>query len=219
MRNWIKEKLKTLNKTQKGLADVLDLAHPRINELISGNRELATREVQAFAKFMEMSVMEVIERLADDNPNPLVVGATRHVSVRSHVQAGSWGDNPQWEDSEWYDVAIPKDDDLAPYALHAAEARGPSMNKRYPEGTVLVFTDNIETMEQIAPGKRYIVERERADGLREATVKLLVLEDDGTYWLWPESTDPNHQTPIHLNGDDGDTIRIVGQVRYSVVRE
>lgn len=219
MRMWIKIRLKELNKTQKGLASALGLPHPRITELISEKRELATREVPAFAKYLEMSVMEVIERLANDSVTGVEMGATRYVSVRSHVQAGNWGDNPQWDNDQWYDVAIQKDEDLAPYTLHAAEARGPSMNKRYPEGTVLIFTDAIETMEQFTPGKRYIVERERADGLREATVKLLIQEDDGTYWLYPESTDPRHQTPIQMNGDEGDTIRIVGQVRYSVVRE
>ena len=35
----------------------------------------------------------------------------------------------------------------------------------------------------------------------------------------PESTDPRHQQPIEIDGDNGDTVRMVGRVRYSVQRE
>ncbi|MCP4934810.1 MAG: S24 family peptidase [bacterium] len=143
----------------------------------------------------------------------------RYVTVKSHVQAGEWAEDLQWDETDWYEVAVPDDPNLRPYTLYGAEARGPSMNKRYPEGTILVFTSAIETQEESQVGKKYIVERERVDGQREATVKTLHQDDSGKHWLLPESTDPLHQQPIEVNADDGDTVRLVGRVRFAVSRE
>ncbi|MBX8828503.1 hypothetical protein HBA93_23130 [Ochrobactrum sp. SFR4] len=55
--------------------------------------------------------------------------------------------------------------------------------------------------------------------MRETTVKTLAKDDFGKFWLMPESTDPHHQTPLEINGDDGETIRILGKVVYAVRRE
>ena len=93
------------------------------------------------------------------------------------------------------------------------------MNKRYPEGTVVICTDAVQTGEEIIPGRRYVVERERSDGLREATIKTLWRDEHGRLWLVPESTDPRYQEPIPLHAAEDDTIRIVGTVRYSVQKE
>jgi phage repressor protein C with HTH and peptisase S24 domain len=93
------------------------------------------------------------------------------------------------------------------------------MNKRYPEGSALIFTSIYETRETPQVGKRYIVETERPDGLREATVKTLWQDETGEHWLLPESTDPRYQQPIKLSDGDGNIVRIVGRVVFSVQRE
>lgn len=143
----------------------------------------------------------------------------RMVRVKGYVQAGHWSETWELPDDDQYEVAVPNDAALAGVTLHAAETRGPSMNRRYPEGTVLVFADAIESGEEFIAGKRYIIERERADGLKEATVKRLWQDEAGQFWLLPESDDPRFQEPIAVDGGDDDTIRIVGRVRYSVSRE
>lgn len=143
----------------------------------------------------------------------------RRAVVKGRVQAGHWAETWELPLEEQYDVPVPPDESLAHFALHAAETVGPSMNRRYPEGTVLIFTDAMETGEQITPGKRYVVERERADGLREATVKTLWRDEAGQLWLLPESNDPRFQEPIPIDGSEDDTVRIVGRVRYAVTRE
>ena len=209
MKNRIKELMKQKKISRDELAHIIG-SHPvSVSRLISGAMQLNSGWIEKISAALSVKPSELFS----------TENTARVVAVRSHVQAGEWEDHQDWHEDDWYDVAIPNDTSLAPYPLYGAEARGPSMNKRYPEGTILVFTHAIETGEDTIPGKRYIVERERADGLREATVKLLVKEEDGTYWLYPESTDPRHQTPIEMDGNEGDTIRIIGQVRYSVVRE
>ena len=92
-------------------------------------------------------------------------------------------------------------------------------DRRYPDGSALIFTSLIETREGLIPGKRYIIEIERSDGLREATVKQLWKDETGKLWLLPESTDPRYQQPVALDGAEGDMIRIVGRIRFAVQRE
>lgn len=146
----------------------------------------------------------------------------RTIRVAAHVQAGYWAENWEWPYDEQYDVAVPADPALAQFQLFAAETRGPSMNRRWPEGTVVVFTNVIETEESPVAGKRYVVERRRANGDVEHTVKLLHQDRDGRFWLIPESNDPVYQEPIPVDVEvDGGEfeVRIVGRVRYAVTRE
>lgn len=147
------------------------------------------------------------------------VTSARIVHVKGFVQAGHWAETWEWDEDDQYSVPVPFDESLSPYTLYGAETRGPSMDKRYPEGTVLIFTDAIETHEDVKIGSRYIVERERPDGMREATVKTLWRDEAGKLWLLPESNDPRFQEPIPVEGGTDDTIRIVGRVRYAVSRE
>ncbi len=145
----------------------------------------------------------------------------RRVTVAAHIQAGFWAESWEWNDDEQYSVYIPDDPEYKPFRLFAAETRGPSMNKRYPERTVLVFTDAQEMMEEPIPGKRYIVERRRAGGEAEHTVKLLHRDEEGKYWLLPESDDPRFQAAISIDegSNDDDTVTILGRVCYAVSKE
>lgn len=145
----------------------------------------------------------------------------RTVTVAAHVQAGQFAEAWEWNEGDQYPVAVPADPSLEGFKLYAAETRGPSMNRRWPEGTVVVFTNVVETGEMPTKGRRYVVERRRLGGDAEHTVKLLVQDADGKYWLMPESDDPRFQAPISVDEGtgDGDVVTIIGRVRYAVSRE
>ena len=145
----------------------------------------------------------------------------RFVTVAAHVQAGVFSESWEWQEEDQYQVAVPTDEEVLPFRLYAAETRGPSMNRRWPEGTVVIFTNVAETLESPIPGKRYIVERRRMGGDAEHTVKKLVRDDHGKLWLMPESDDPRFQTAISVDEGTGDedTVSILGRVWYSVARE
>lgn len=209
MQNRVRKLRERAGLTQTELAEKLGVHWQTVQRVESGYSGLSNKKAEAYARALGVTSGEIF---SDENN-------FRQVSVKAHVQAGEWSESNEWMDDDQYNVAIPDDPALRPYQLFGAETRGPSMDKVYPEGTSLIFTEQIETSEQIIPGKRYIVERERADGLREETVKTLWKDDDGRFWLIPESTDPRFNEPIPLNGEDGDTIRIVGRVVYSVRRE
>jgi transcriptional regulator with XRE-family HTH domain len=211
MKNRIKELMKQKKMSRDQLADILDVHPVTISKIISGKIGMSAEKIERFAKAFNVPPETII------SPEPLV--PMRTVKVVAYVQAGAWAESNDLPEEDQYSVAVPEDADLARYSLTGVQVRGPSMNLRYPEGTVLVITNAIETQEDIQPGKRYVVERERPDGMREYTVKTLHRDEEGHFWLMPESNDPRHQQPIEVNGDLGDTIRVLGRVVYSLLRE
>lgn len=208
MKNRIRELRETKGLSQADLGDLLGIHWQSVQRAESGKTALTRSKQEAYAKALGITADELF-----------TVDGFRTARVKGYVQAGHWAETWELPSEEQYEVPLPPDGNLAKVQLHAAELRGPSMNRRWPEGTVLIFTDAVETGEDIIAGKRYIVERERADGLREATVKKLWKDDVGQLWLLPESDDPRFQEPIALDGTEDDTIRIVGRVRYAVSRE
>jgi phage repressor protein C with HTH and peptisase S24 domain len=160
-------------------------------------------------------------QLNEENSKPLQPerNRIRLVTVKSHVEAGLWDESIQWTDDKWYTVPVPADNKFSNVSLYGAETRGPSMNKIYEEGTVLIYDNIHETQEELISGKRYIIERIDTSDERECTVKTLHRDPDGAYWLVPESDDPRFQEPLRVNGNEGETIRIVGRVRYRVSEE
>lgn len=195
--------------SQQQVADALGLHITNYNRLENGKTALNQQRMEQLAQILHCAPSDFIAP-----PSRL-----RTVSVRQHIEAGAWSESPMWDEDDWYDVAVPDDDALRHFSLYGAETRGPSMNKRYPEGSALIYTSIYETGEIPLPGRRYIVETERPDGLREATVKTLWRDDAGELWLLPESTDPRHQQPIRVADGDGNIVRIVGRVVFAVSRE
>lgn len=198
--------------SQAALAKLSGVSQQLISQIERGENS-STKHLPKLANALGVGVAELDPNYSGPAPT------ARMVKVVGYVQAGAFEDAWEWPEESHYEVPIPSDPRLHGYALLGVETRGTSMNKRYPEGTVLIYTTAIHTHEQMKPGRRYIIERERADGTREATVKLLWLDDRGKPWLLPESNDPLFQEPLPLSGEDGDTVRVVGQVRYAVSRE
>lgn len=144
----------------------------------------------------------------------------RRVKVKGAIQAGVWSENHQWEDEQGYSVMIPDDPALKNRQLYGAEISGDSMNLRYPSGSVVVLSPVLDGgPSEIREGSRYHVRQTRRDGLVEETIKTLVRGPDGAYWLKPESSSPEFQTWIPLDGGDGVTVELVGRVRFVVQRE
>lgn len=210
MGNRIKALMKDRNLSRDDVADSVE-AHPiTVSKLISGKMKLTQDWMERFAKAFNVPVDEIISTRKS---------STRVVEVRSYVEAGIWESHPEWPEDDWYGVAIPDDPAYRQFELFGRETRGPSMNRRYPERTVLVHTSYSESGGMLEVGKRYIVEREKADGTRETTVKTLSKDESGKLWLMPESTDPRFQAPIAIDDDLDSMVRVIGRVVYSVQRE
>lgn len=188
-----------------------------VRDLIERDRIPSIENFLAIARVVGKPVSYLVGENSETAKEP----GLRRVDVVAHVQAGHFAETWEWDEEERYAVYVP---DLAEYRglrLYAAETRGPSMNKRYSDQTVVVFNSVIEAHEEPIPGKRYIIERKRPSGESEHTVKLLHLDPEGKFWLMPESDDPRYQAPISVEDGTGteDTVTIIGRVLFAVTRE
>lgn len=206
----IKELRKAKGMTQAQVADELGIHLTNYNKLENGTADLTLKRMEEISKILDCEATDLIS---------VKPAHTRMVTITQGVAAGVWSESTLWDEDQWYEVAVPDAPELRGVKLYGAEVHGPSMNRRYPEGSALIYTSMVERPEALIIGKRYIVEVERSDGLREATVKTLWRDDNGKHWLLPESTDPRYQAPIAVDGAEGDNVRVVGRIRYSVQRE
>jgi SOS-response transcriptional repressor LexA len=136
--------------------------------------------------------------------------------LNARLQAGVWTEHREALKS---DATIYVPADLVPRgaSIYAAEISGESMNRIFPNGTVVVLERRFDDLVSLVPNRRYHVERIRADGAVESTLKTVRRRADGSVWLVPESDDPEFQTAIPLKGAPGETINIAGRVICAVV--
>jgi hypothetical protein len=137
------------------------------------------------------------------------------------LQAGNWREAVEIpeDDQRMIEAPIPSVIDGVPTSrleLQAFEVAGTSMNLVYPEGTT-VYAASTMSYREPEHGDRVIVIRKDKHGLVEATLKELVIEDDGKKWLWPRSHDPEHQAPLPYN--NGEEVVVSGIVVASLVIE
>ncbi|AXC27584.1 MULTISPECIES: LexA family transcriptional regulator [Acetobacter] len=121
------------------------------------------------------------------------------VFVKGAVQAGRWKDAVEWAPTDWYPVYTPTNIRYPNVEKFGLLVRGDSMNKVYPDGSIVIaikFSD-IGSCPQI--GQRVVVVRRSVDGF-EATVKKFDKDGKGRIILWPESFSPEYQQPIILDG-------------------
>jgi SOS-response transcriptional repressor LexA len=125
--------------------------------------------------------------------------------VAGHVEAGMFREAVEWDRSEWYSVDVPVAARFRGMAK-ALEVRGPSMNLEYPEGSIVIWVDVLNSRLP-QNGDHVIVYAYAKDDSIEATVKELRIAD-GKRWLWPRSSDPAHQAPVDLDNPGAEIVSI-----------
>lgn len=120
----------------------------------------------------------------------------RRVPLVGEVRAGAWEEVMVTSTEAHIDIAeIPEYRRASLFALRVV---GRSMDRFYPEGTVLICVKVPDA--DVREGDHVILQRHRA-GLVETTVKEVVTDEHGPAF-WPRSTDPAHQTPFRMIGDE-----------------
>lgn len=141
----------------------------------------------------------------------------RQVPVVGEIRAGSWAEvaGDALPDT-WIPVAIPEYERAALFALRVV---GRSMDKYYPDGSVVVVAPAFEAGVRI--GDHVVVRRHRGN-LVETTLKEVAQDRDGAIALHPRSSDPAFQEPIRIDrardADDGPEIIGVVVASYNLVR-
>lgn len=115
------------------------------------------------------------------------------IAVVGYVEAGTFSPAIEWDSGRWYHVDVPVPARFKSMAK-ALAVRGPSMNKEYPDGSVVVWVDQLD-FRPAEHDDHVIVYAYSHDDEIEATVKELRMID-GQAWLWPLSDHPAHQLPI-----------------------
>lgn len=145
----------------------------------------------------------------------------RRVPIVGELQAGDWREAVEYpeDDQRQIEAPIPETIEGVPTRrlhIQAFEVAGPSMNRVYPEGTIVYAASTMSFREPVA-GDRVIVVRKDKHGLFEATLKELDITPDGKKWLYPKSYDPEHQAPLpYINGED---VTVSGIVVAALVLE
>lgn len=139
---------------------------------------------------------------------PAEAGRERIVEVTGSVAAGVWRETTEWPQSERFEIVVGP----SPFPRarrFGLRVDGHSMDLNFAPGTLLDCLSIFDLGIEPANGDLVIVERQRADGLRELTVKEFQRDDDGRTWLLPRSSKPEFQSPIEVgkpdhehNGDD-----------------
>ncbi|WLS01712.1 LexA family protein [Shinella oryzae] len=211
---WIRANLKKPGKTQVGLAGHLGIAHPQITQLLKGNRKLKVDELPKIAEYLEAE-------LPHGDVTASAGGLTEGI-VAGKVEAGTFREVDEFDQSERQRVAIPRDE-LFPNARQLLfDCSGDSMNDLKPrpilqgDRLVCLAYDDVEHLLELKSGMVVVVERTRDSGhFREWSVKQLELYPDRAEFH-PRSTNPKHK-PIVIRqdheADDGVTVKVIALVR------
>lgn len=152
--------------------------------------------IQTLARIFNKSVDELC------GLQPIALGL--QLRIVGCVEAGVFRESNEFPEDDIYDISIPTPRNPPKGKAFGLEVRGTSMNQFYTEDSVLVCVRLAEMERDLRDGDHVIVYRKDGDRY-EATCKELRMVD-GKPWLWPRSTDPQHQAPIQIN--DGDEIEI-----------
>lgn len=202
----IKKLRRDLKDTQTAFAERLGVEQSTVSRWERG----AAPDFGHLAQMAKLAGLSIEDFSGLPSPDALPVLS---VPVIGAVQAGAWVDAVERDRDDWYEVAVAADGRYPGVRRYGLEVRGPSMNRRYPEGSIVIVVKLLDLGRDPRHGERVVVQRRRrADDLMEATVKELRIVD-GEPWLWPDSDHPSFQqpTPLH-DGAEDDIVEIAGVV-------
>lgn len=183
-----------------------------INKLALGKQKLTQDWMETLGEVFGMPAINIIATPQSGNLRLLKVGIA--------LEGGVWKESAMISPSEQFEVTAPHDLSTDGAQLYAAEIRGPSSSLRYPDRSILILSKITLTPGEIAEGRRYHVRVTRFDGLREETIKRLVIDKETSkFWLRPESDHPDFQVWIPLEGRPGEIVEVIGRVRGVYTRE
>lgn len=146
---------------------------------------------------------------------------SRSYPLIGEIQAGNWREAYSLEEQDDVEyVSLPHAMGARPYKMKAFLVRGSSMDLLYPDGSIVFIAGIWENHINPVDGDVVAIQRENEMGLIEASLKELVVDESGRKWLWPRSSDPEHQSPLSINdGRNLSTdVRILGIVEAAIVK-
>lgn len=186
----------------KDIRDRMGLTQEQLAKRLGVNQSTVVRWEKGAEPDVEHR--RAIARLVGNMPigRPRLVGVET-VKVVGAVQAGQWREAIEIPPNERVTLQLPPDKRFPGVERQAFFVRGPSMNRIYPDGSIIVAVPCIPLGIEPQSGNRVIVQRRDRNDLFEVSVKEYLVDEEGKQWLWPRSTHPEHQVPLQY-GDVAD---------------
>jgi len=196
----LKRRMDEMGFKQKSLAIAADLNDTYVRDILKGKSK--NPEASKLAR-----IAQVLGCTSDDllgRGSSVAPIHTTQIEVRGDVQAGVWREAIEWPAVDWYAITVPIDTAYQGFHRYGLKVCGQSMNKVFPEGSVVVVI-NFGDLGRLPKTGDFVVAVQRCSKTDqyEATVKAVQIRDDGTVILWPQSWDPAFQTPVILPPQDG----------------
>jgi phage repressor protein C with HTH and peptisase S24 domain len=202
------------------------------NTLIShenGNRPISKKAAEKYGELFGVSAGWILFNDGEDGAAPAAAsevslarnGMTAGV-VAGTVEAGTFREVDEFDQSERIEVALPRDEKFPAARQLLFDCSGDSMNDLKPrpilpgDRLVTIAYEDVGHLVELKSGMVVVVQRERDAGhFREWSVKQLELYPDRTEFH-PRSTNPKHK-PIVIrqdqDADDGVTVQVIALVR------
>lgn len=130
----------------------------------------------------------------------------RKVQVIGEIAAGEWAETHEIADPFYTTVpGLPSRFDKV--ALQGFRVKGDSMNKLYPDGSI-VYVAPINAVSGWPRSGQVVMVMHHKHGESEATLKEYVVDEHGK-WLFPRSNHPAHQAPVDYKAKRGPDEEVV----------
>lgn len=220
-------------KSASDAALALDVKYPTYSAHENGSRSFDKTAATRYARKFKVSPAWLLALDDESRRGPVKVNTTHPQDLGSHtvdfsaakglpvlgeVAAGTWLEVDTLADPEHplFTADIPLDTRYPPGSIYGLQVRGTSINRIAEDGDLLVCL-SIDGGFAVVDGALVVVERRRAQqGLLEVTAKRVRIMPDGTIELHPESADPRWQSPLRLEHDDEQDIRIIARVEWII---
>lgn len=207
-------------RSARAAAEALGISYPTYATHENGTRTPKARDLYLYAKRFRVAQSWLLDGkegapdTKDQSPIPV-----QQIRVEGVSHAGRFEDISLIADDEYSRevLAAPKDDRFPHAHQYALKVSGDSMNLRYPDGGYVVCAAWQDTGLELKDGHAIHVERIRFASERETTIKIY-REIDGKMWLYPDSSNKNHQ-PIEINGDPDIEIIIKGIILATYAKQ
>lgn len=160
--------------------------------------------IAAIARVLDLPPDYLWEAISQDAEQPALQPelSLKTVYIKGAVQAGVWQEALEWDPTDWIPITVPADPQSRAQRFGLL-VRGRSMDRLYPDGTIVIAVSLGDLARHPRPGERVVVLRRMAgNGAYEATLKEYEVDRQGRHVLWPRSSDPEFQMPIVLSGPD-----------------
>ena len=226
---WLSAALERTGRSFEDLVAATEVPKTLVEKFMKGEAKLSAAILMRLEKFFDIPMVVMVELIRTDREGlPLSKPGKRRsprtiaesspitaVRIIGHIQAGDWRESLEWPQDEQTRTVPINDNRFDPKTLFGLEVRGDSMNQEYHERDILVCRRFDPTSELPPIGKRVVVQRHDSNGLVEATVKALEVDDFGVGWLAPKSSNPIHESIKFNDGDNDGDHEIIGVVVLS----